>query len=654
MPWGILSELALFVFRLLPRRPRRWLREQFSRQRQQWIVRQVFRQRRARRSPVGATRRCWEGGLPVSARVVTDVSPIELRRRTFDEVTAVLDAAGVTWFGVPNDDLRSVVAVRSPQPLKLLRVLGEAPELAGATVEAIHPPRRSRRRFGRLRARPDRPAGRDAGAALAAAVGPEPMAAPRGRSAGPLAAVLSYLGFGRAAGRIIGARVYFPATDPTGSWLLGAAYACEIEFWGRDETRLLAPRPNPMGTTLPITDQTVVAPEWVLNGHVPTSPQAPKVRTRAALARIPVDRITFPIDAVYTWVDGADPDWQERKAVALAGLSSGLLHSSAAGESRFTDHGELRYSLRSLSYFAPWLRRIYLVTDGQLPEWLDQSHPAITVVGHREIFGSTGILPTFNSHAIEARLHRIAGLAEHVIYLNDDMFLGRHVAPTTFFHANGVAKFFPGAGHVGLGPASAQDPPADAAGKNNAEVIAQRFGRTVSGRLRRVPYPLQRSVLEEIEALVPDPVRATAAHPFRHPQDLAIPSALQHYWAFLNGRAVPGQIADGYADIADPYTPVLLARWLRRRDRDVFCLDDTGADPSGIVQQEQMLADFLEAYFPFPAPFERLPDGPERRTRPEVEPAGPSPIPGTRRAVVYDRPPRLDRPEPQPADDTLF
>jgi hypothetical protein len=98
--WGFLSEIVLFVFRLLPRGPRRWLRGQFSRERQQWLARQVFKtRRRLRKIPIGGTRRVWEGGRPLTARVVADVVPIELRRRTFDEVTAVLDAAGVTWFG---------------------------------------------------------------------------------------------------------------------------------------------------------------------------------------------------------------------------------------------------------------------------------------------------------------------------------------------------------------------------------------------------------------------------------------------------------------------------------------------------------------------------------------------------------------------------
>ena len=35
-------------------------------------------------------------------------------------------------------------------------------------------------------------------------------------------------------------------------------------------------------------------------------------------------------------------------------------------DSRFRDNDELRYSLRSLEQHAPWLRHIYIVTNGQV------------------------------------------------------------------------------------------------------------------------------------------------------------------------------------------------------------------------------------------------------------------------------------------------
>ena len=47
------------------------------------------------------------------------------------------------------------------------------------------------------------------------------------------------------------------------------------------------------------------------------------------------------------------------------------------------------------------------------------------------------------------------------------MFLGRPLLPNHFFHANGIAKFFPSPAQFGLGEAKPEDPPVKAAGKNN-------------------------------------------------------------------------------------------------------------------------------------------------------------------------------------------
>src|SRR5699024_11177654 len=129
--------------------------------------------------------------------------------------------------------------------------------------------------------------------------------------------------------------------------------------------------------------------------------------------------LDFPIDAVYTWVDDADQAWRERRAAAAGEDPPSPL---AGGSIRFRNRDELRYSLRSLFAYAPWIRNVYVVTDAQRPSWLDDD-PRITVVDHRELFPDDSVLPFFNSHAIESVLHRIPGLAEHFLYLNDDVFL---------------------------------------------------------------------------------------------------------------------------------------------------------------------------------------------------------------------------------------
>ncbi|KAM9495596.1 N-acetylglucosamine-1-phosphotransferase subunits alpha/beta [Clarias gariepinus] len=106
--------------------------------------------------------------------------------------------------------------------------------------------------------------------------------------------------------------------------------------------------------------------------------------------------------------------------------------------SRFEDNEELRYSLRSVERHAPWVRHIFIVTNGQIPSWLNLDNPRVTVVSHEEIFQNQSHLPTFSSPAIETHIHRIPGLSQKFIYLNDDVLFGKDVWPDDFYsHSKG-------------------------------------------------------------------------------------------------------------------------------------------------------------------------------------------------------------------------
>ncbi|XP_017476458.1 PREDICTED: N-acetylglucosamine-1-phosphotransferase subunits alpha/beta-like [Rhagoletis zephyria] len=109
------------------------------------------------------------------------------------------------------------------------------------------------------------------------------------------------------------------------------------------------------------------------------------------------------------------------------------LESESVRRNRFADNDELRYSLRSLERFAPWIRNVFLVTNGQIPRWLNVEHPRLRIVQHRDIFANQSHLPTFSSSAIECHLHRIAGVSPQFLYLNDDIILGKPIYPDDFY-----------------------------------------------------------------------------------------------------------------------------------------------------------------------------------------------------------------------------
>ena len=110
--------------------------------------------------------------------------------------------------------------------------------------------------------------------------------------------------------------------------------------------------------------------------------------------------------------------------------------------SRFRDKDELRFSLRSLWKFAPWVRHVYVVTNGQVPGWLALDRPRLSVVTHEEIYPNRSHLPTLSSPSIETHLHRIAGLSEHFLYFNDDMLLADRVVPSDFVTPSRAVKVY--------------------------------------------------------------------------------------------------------------------------------------------------------------------------------------------------------------------
>lgn len=137
---------------------------------------------------------------------------------------------------------------------------------------------------------------------------------------------------------------------------------------------------------------------------------------------------------VYLWVDGNDPQWLAKHNACIGKTED---KSAVNCKGRYSDNDELKYSLRSVEMYAPWIRKIFIVTDNQVPKWLDTSNPKIRIVDHKEILPEVS-LPCFNSRLIEHFLYKIPGLSEHFLYANDDMFINRPVTPATFFAADGL------------------------------------------------------------------------------------------------------------------------------------------------------------------------------------------------------------------------
>ena len=144
------------------------------------------------------------------------------------------------------------------------------------------------------------------------------------------------------------------------------------------------------------------------------------------------------IDLVYLWVDGNDPVWQAKRNAFFGKTNE---NTAVNCKGRFIDNDELKYSLRSIEKYAPWIRNIFIITDNQKPTWLDLANPRIKIIDLVDIMPQES-LPCFNSSLIEKFLHKIPELSEHFLYSNDDMFMNKNVTPNDFFTTDGFPFVF--------------------------------------------------------------------------------------------------------------------------------------------------------------------------------------------------------------------
>ena len=141
------------------------------------------------------------------------------------------------------------------------------------------------------------------------------------------------------------------------------------------------------------------------------------------------------VDLVYLFCDGNDLKWRARKYEALK-KSNPNWTANGLDKSRSANNNELKYSLRSAEMYAPWIHKIYIITDGQKPEWLNTSNKKIKIVDLKEMMPAK-YLPCFNSNVIESFMYKIKGLSEYFLYANDDMFFASPTTKDFFFSADG-------------------------------------------------------------------------------------------------------------------------------------------------------------------------------------------------------------------------
>ncbi|MDL2322745.1 Stealth CR1 domain-containing protein [Bacteroidales bacterium OttesenSCG-928-A17] len=254
-----------------------------------------------------------------------------------------------------------------------------------------------------------------------------------------------------------------------------------------------------------------------------------------------------PIDAVITWVDGDDPAHQEKMRPYLNAVDAGL--DDVAGSTRFKSIKEIYFCVASIYRFAPFIRKIFIVTDNQNPElepFLKENFPEgpnipIEIVDHTTIFkGYEQHLPLFSSRAIESGLYRIPGLSENYIYFNDDVMLSGPFEPEDWFVDDKVVirghirnmildKFISSLkprknGHKPIGFKDGM--------RKSAELVGSKYQYFYNSH---TPHPAKKSALEQFHKEHPGKLAKNISYRFRH-ADQYNPQALFYMYMLKEKR----------------------------------------------------------------------------------------------------------------------
>ncbi len=249
----------------------------------------------------------------------------------------------------------------------------------------------------------------------------------------------------------------------------------------------------------------------------------------------------FDVDAVITWVDGSDPVHKRKRDHSLTQAQTPL-HDNGTNPHRWVCSDELNFCVRSIANHAPWVRRIWIVTDNQIPVIAalpPEFSAKIVIVDHREIFaGYEDALPTFNSLSIETMLWRIPELAEHFLYFNDDVFLTALVTVADFFAGNDPVLRGKWIDHTRLAECSTSRDDASLLNHFNQIKAAAMIGYTPDHVFQsaHVVHPMLRSVMAELFDTYPQECNRNASFRFRCTEQF-LPQSLHNHACLASGNA---------------------------------------------------------------------------------------------------------------------
>lgn len=309
----------------------------------------------------------------------------------------------------------------------------------------------------------------------------------------------------------------------------------------------------------------------------------------------------FPIDVVFTWVDGSDEKWLKKYHQAMQTQQPENIGLYANDSARFENHNELYYSVFAVQKFMPWVRNIFIVTDEQIPKWLNSSNShKIKIIDHKQIIDKK-YLPTFNSHVIEAHLHFIPELSEHFIYFNDDVFVARYLAPSHFFQSNGLASIFPANKSIKAMLANGVKTPTLLATLNSIQLLKQNYACELDRPIVHTYSPLCKTIYQLAWKKYSNEISAFLNNKFRADNDLNFTNFFIPWLMYLEKQSATQKEICYYFNIRSNNANIVYHKLIKNQQNGStphsFCANDFHGKEENSFDYQAKLTQFLVKYY---------------------------------------------------------
>lgn len=327
------------------------------------------------------------------------------------------------------------------------------------------------------------------------------------------------------------------------------------------------------------------------------------------------------IDLVIPWVDGNDPEWRAEK--------NKYDKANAVSNVRYEPWDNLQYVFRGIEKYMPWVHKVFFITWGHIPEWLNTLCEKLIIVQHEKYIPQK-YLPTFNSNVIEMNYFRIEELNENFILFNDDLFPVQPI-PKEYYFQNDLPCAEAVETHFILKADNGMDLQMNYACVNNMVLLNRNFDKrevieknrdkwfspVYGERLQQninlefwnnfesfvYPHeamPMKKSVLKEIWEKEPEALDRASQNKFRSYSDVT--QRLITMWQICSGEFVPHKY-QGKMFLIDDSNYKEAAEAIRGQKYPIISLNETGIGNFELIKSEINMA--LEELFPQRSDFER-------------------------------------------------